>query len=322
MSGKGLGSSIAGVAMNRIVPLVAIAGVGKAIGDTYKTIEGFNVKMSTLAAVTNGSTKEMNMFAASAIKANKAVPVLSTEVVDLQIEMAKLGLTAPEILKATDAVIYMSVAGMVPLGKAAEVAASTMKAFGLAASDIAKIADVMTMSFNISAMDMERFSTSMAIVSPAAKAAGYSFEFATSALSVLIDRGMDASMAGTSLRNIFLKVSADGLSMGKIMDEIASSTNQLATAQKYFETRTASAAVVLAGNRDVLVSFLENLHKARGEAEKMSAVISDNLTGDLKKLQSAWQSMLIEISKGSGVFGSTLREMTTGLQKLWIFLLP
>ena len=55
-------------------------------------------------------------------------------------------------------------------------------------------------------MDIEKWQTSMTKVAPIAKAAGFSIEDTAAIMSKLADSGIEASIAGTSLRNILLKM--------------------------------------------------------------------------------------------------------------------
>ena len=64
----------------------------------------------------------------------------------------------------------------------------------------------MAVSFTSSAMDIEKWQTSMTKVAPIASAAGISIESTAAIMGKLTDAGIEASIAGTSLRNIFLKM--------------------------------------------------------------------------------------------------------------------
>lgn len=316
MSGNSLANSIVGVAIKRIIPLMILNKIGTALMDTTKMIMDFNRQMSILQAISGEASNKMRDFSESAIRIAAVTPVTTSEVVQLQIELAKLGLTRVQILAATEAVVDMAIVGMVPLGEAATVAASTMKAFGLRAGDMLRIADVMAMSFNKSAMDMQKYSDSVGIAAIAAKSAGFTMEFTVSALSRLVDLGMDASTAGTSLRNIFLELAVSGKDFGQVMGSIKNASDQNSQAMQYFEKRTAVAAIALANSTDELNDLNMAMYESQGTTAKAADIIENNMTGAVKELGGAFEAMTIRIAQSQVGMGKFITGTVNSLSNL------
>ena len=71
---------------------------------------------------------------------------------------------------------------------------------------MARVVDVMAKSFTSSALNLETFTESMKFLAPVAKTAGLTIEGTTAILGTLADTGLKGSIAGTSLRNVFLRM--------------------------------------------------------------------------------------------------------------------
>jgi TP901 family phage tail tape measure protein len=159
------------------------------------------------------------------------------EVASLQKEFAKLGFDQTEIQNMTEATLQLAAATGTELPRAAEVTGATLRGFGLEAFETQRVVDVMAKSFSSSSLDMEKFATAMSSVAPVAKTAGLSVEKTTALLGTLTDRGLDASTAGTGLRNIFLELSKRGLSFEEAMLQINSATDKNAASLDLFGKR-------------------------------------------------------------------------------------
>ena len=207
------------------VAMVGLRTVFNVFKNSLKTIASFEEGMSKVRAVTNAMPREFKQLSDNAKLLGSTTSKTAREVAGLQLEFAKLGFSTTEILQATEATISLSIAAGSDLSDSAVVAASTIRGFGLNASETQRVVDVMAKSFASSALDLEKFKTSMAAVAPVAKANGKDIEFVTARLSVLSDAGLDASTSGTSLRNMFLELSKKGLTWEQGLAKINNSTD-------------------------------------------------------------------------------------------------
>jgi hypothetical protein len=165
----------------------------------------------------------------------------------------------------------------------------------------------MAKSFSTSALDIEKFSVAMAAAGPVAASAGVSLERTTALIGTLADRGLDASTAGTSLRNIFLDIAKAGLTFEEAMDQVRNATDQNTEALDLFGKRGATTAVILANNSEAAGKLEEALQNAGGAAQAMAEKQLDTLTGDLTKLTSAWEGFILSLENGEGVLGKLSR---------------
>lgn len=293
--------------------VTAFVGV---IRGAAQTITGFEQANANLASILGVSKDQIGELTDSAIALGPALGRLPQEVTDLQTELAKLGFTTPQILEAQEAVILLANATGESLGKSAEVAAATLKGFGLDADQTQRVVDVMAQSFNATSLDLEKFSTAMATLAPAAKAAGFSFEETTALVGVLADRGLDASVVGTSLRSIFQDLAKTGMTLDEALAQINNSSNKNATAFELFGERAASAGIILAETREETDRVTTSLQAAGGAAETMARTQLDTLSGSVKQLSAAWDGFILSIEKGDGALGAFVRNTIDGITAL------
>lgn len=275
---------------------------GAAIVQGFRRLIGlgsaFEKQMSRVAAVSNATGPQMAMLSQQAMVLGANTEKTAKQVGDLQMELAKLGLTAKEITVVTGAILDMATASDAELGQAASVAAKTMKGFGKSAKDMNSIVDVMAKAFSSSALDISKFETAMSDVAPVARSVNKTLERSTAELSVLVDNGLDASKAGTSLRNIMLELAKRGMTWDEALTMMNESTDKSVVALDLFGKRGATAALILSENEDRVKTLTGVYERSAGAASHMADIMRDNLAGDTDKANSAMQGLGITIMDG------------------------
>ena len=190
------------------------------IREVFSTIKDFDQASANLASVLGVTRDQMSSLTDQAKELGATTRFTASEVSELQLEFAKLGFTQEQILGMTDSVLDLAGATGSELGESASIVGATMRGFGLEVEETRRVTDVMSKSFSSSSLDMSKFSTSMASVAPVAKLAGYSIEETTALIGTLTDRGIDASTAGTGLRNMFLRANKAGLTFEQALKQI------------------------------------------------------------------------------------------------------
>lgn len=297
---KKLGKSFARLGTNiggAFVGLFAIQKLGQLVSSAVTTIKDFEQQMANVKAVTGATASEFAQLEKLAKDLGASTQFTATQVAELEEEYAKLGFTTDEILDAAEATLELATATGSDLAQSAKVAAATINGFGLEAKDTQNIVDVMAKSFTSSALDLNKFETAMSSVAPVAKATGFSLEETTASLGVLVDAGFDASTAGTALRNILLDTTKAGLTTSEAFDMIKGSVDPSSTALDLFGKRGAAVALTLANSTDKTNKFTKALKNSAGSAEAMAKIVGDTLEGDVKKLNSAWEGLILNLGE-------------------------
>lgn len=295
--------------------------VGAALGITFGAVAVFNgikaavgimaefeATMSQVRAITGATGKEFEALQADALRLGAATKFTSTQVGQLQVAYGRLGFNTQEILDATEATLDLAAATGEDLAKSADVAGSTVRGFGLEARETQRVVDVMAASFNKTALGLDNFTESMKYVAPIAEAANISVEETTALLGVLADAGIRGSSAGTALRKIFGDLSKDGRPVADRLDELGKKGITLTDAFDEVGRTAQTALLVLTKNRDKADELTASFQNVAGEAAKMARAMSDNLTGDVEKLSSAWEGLILSLSNTS-----VLRDAAQGI---------
>ena len=294
-------------AIKAFAGLFAIQQLTALFKNAFVTIKDFEQQMAKVEAITGATDEEIKALSNSAKTLGSSTRKTATEVGKLQEELAKLGFTTDEILDATGAIINLSEATGSDLAQSSSVAAGVLNAFGLEASDTKQLVDVMAKSFSSSALDINKFEIGMANVGPVTAEAGVSVEETTAMLGILVDRNVQASKAGTGLRNVFLTLSKEGKTLEGAMAEINSATDKSAKAVEIFGKENAVVATILASTRDEVNILNTSLNNTDDDAAKMAETMGDTLSGDLDKLTSAYEGFILSLDSGQGPISKTIR---------------
>ena len=292
-----------------VAALGALVALG---GQVFSFFKEFDTVMSKVKAATSATNEEFQKLKQSTIEFGETSKFTATQVANLQLELAKLGFTTDEIIDATGAILDLATATDSELSRAAEVVAQTLNQFQLEATESQRVADVMAKSFVSSALDIEKFAEGMKNAGTASDLVGVSIEQTTAILSVLADNGVDASTAGTQLKNVFIELADKGLSWEDAMTQINSSQDKLTAANDLFGKRATVVASVIARNGENIDKLSKSFNDAEGSASAMAEIVGNNLQGDLDRLSSSWEGL---IARGT-YLNKTFRLIINGIKLL------
>ena len=296
--------------------VAAFRQINRVLANSVRTFRDFEFQMSKVKAITGASEGEIKKLNDTALELGRTTFFTAQQVAELQTNFGKLGFTTQEILDAQEATLQLATATDSDLARAAIVAGAAVRGFGLDASETQRVVDVMAVAFTSSALDIEKFQTSMTKVAPIAKAAGFSIEDTTSIMAQLADSGIEASIAGTSLRNILLKMQDPNSDLVKSFGKTIHSLDELVPALTKFseeggslaeimevvDLRQAAAFEQMITSRERTVALRDALLDANGAAEKMADIVGDNLEGAFKRFNSAIEGLQIAIIGERGGF--------------------
>lgn len=314
---KGLTSAVQSA--NKILATFGVGFGAFAIFQGLKNIVGimseFEATMSEVRAITGATGDEFKALERDALKLGAATKFTSTEVGQLQVAFGRLGFNTKEILDATEATLDLAAATGEDLAKSADVAGSTVRGFGLKAKETQRVVDVMAKSFNTTALGLENFTEAMKFVAPVAAAANISVEETTALLGTLADAGIRGSIAGTSLRKILTDLPKDSRPFAERLQELADKGITVSDAFDEVGRTAQTSLLILAKNNEKTKELAASFQDVAGEAGKMARIMQDNLQGDVEKLTSAWEGLILSLSKTSA-FRSATQGLTAFLNAL------
>lgn len=296
----------------------ALSSMGLAFGsamvirNVLNIVKDFDQAQANLSSVLGVTRTEMTELTETAKRLGATTKFTASQVSELQLEFAKLGFSQEEINNVTDATLQLASASGTDLANASAIVGANVRAFGLSTLETQRVVDVMAKSFTSSSLDIDKFSTALGIVGPIAKSSGRTIEETTAMIGTLTDRGIDASTAGTGLRNVFLELSKSGMTFEQAMDQINNATDKNAVALDLFGKRGAVIGTILAETGDDVATLTEKLNNAGGSAETMALKQLDTLSGSLDILNSAWEGYILGASESGGVT-DTLKDFINSL---------
>lgn len=259
--------------------------------------------------------------------------------------LAMAGFTAAEAMEALPQVTNLAVVANTDLARATDIASDSLGAFGLEVSDLQRLNDVFARSMTSSNMNMEDMFEAIKKGAPAFTAAGQSMESFNTLMAVMANAGIKGSEAGTSIRNVMLRLAAP---TGEAADLLQQLGVQTADAQGNFRdvidiladferglegmgTQQRSAALsTIFGNRAVtgmtlqlqegtasLQEFRDSLLQSQGAATTMGGVIGSSLGNRLKAVRSAViEAGFTFVSAFSDVAGSSIDMLTEMIRNI------
>lgn len=298
------------------------AGLTVAIAKAVSIISNFNDTMATLQGVTRATEENMARFRETARELGATTRFSANEAGEGLLFLARAGFTANEAITALPATLDLAIAGNLGLGRAADIASNTVAQFGLEVEQTAKVGDTFVNTANSANVTVEQLAESLKFVGPVAGALGRSLDETSAAVGVLGDAGIQASLAGTQLRQVFAallgptaKAQDTIRDLGLTLDDVNPETNTLAEiftrlrdaelssaqALDIFGRRAASGVIILRDNIAKLKELTQANREAIGVAKENAEVQADTLGGSLKSLRSAIEELALtlgDLTKG------------------------
>lgn len=314
----------------KVTAAIAAATVAiKAFASGVKIIADFEKANSVLAGVLGKTVGEIKALSNSAEMLGRSTAYTATQVTGLQTELAKLGFGEGQIMSMQKAILDFATAMGVELADAAAFTGSTLRTFGLRASDTEDALNVLAVASDKSALGFSKLNTAMPIVGPVAKSIGLDIRDTASLLGVLANSGFDASSAATALRNIFLYLadSSSKLSqaIGKpvktlpdLLDGLDKLKNQglsVGEALELTDKRAVAAFTTLIEGTASARDLRAALEEVNGAIDKKAQAQIDNIKGSVELLKSAWEGFILGMQNSKGAIKSVLDWLTEALEK-------
>ena len=326
-AGRSMGSSMLKTAATITAVISIVRVLSRVFVTAFKTFTEFEFSMAKVRAISGATNDEFMKLTESAKELGRTTFFTAKQVAELQVNFSKLGFSADEILKVQAATLDLSMATGSDLARAATVAGSAVRGFGLDASEAGRVVDVMAVSFTSSALDIEKWQTSMTKVSAIAASIGVDIEGTAAVMGALADTGIEASIAGTSLRNIFLKMSNPTEALAKRIGFTVSSTEDMIEAlkilkksqigqlemQSLVDKRQVIAMESMIKNVEEIEKYTTALNNAEGAGREMSAIMEETSKGAFKKFQSALEGLYLSLSERVAPAVNKLAEWMTTL---------
>lgn len=263
----------------------------------------------------------------------------SGEVAQGQGYLAMAGFNADQIEKSMPAILAMTKAAGIEMGRVSDISSDISSGFKIPADEMGRVADVLTATFSGSNTTLEGLGDTMKYLGPIATATGQDFETMSAMVGLLGNVGIKGTQAGTSLRSAMLRLAAPPKQAAKalkslgvsakdnrgnmraltdILMDVERKTAKMGTGDRMayykaiFGTEAATAMVELVKQAGVngIQEFTNKLKNSAGRAEQVAQTMADNLLGDIKNLESAREAV------GIAIYDTISDDMRASIQSI------
>ena len=322
----------------RLARLGALAAAPLAI--STKVFAGFDDQMRAVQAVIGATDAEFQRLTDTAKRLGRTTSYTAAQVAGAVLELGRAGLAPSEIDAAIASVLALARATGTELPLSAGIASNTLRAFGLAASDMTRVADVLTATANTSAQTLEDLAEAMKYAAPVADTYGLSLEETAKALGALANFGIKGSLAGNTLKNVMLQIADPGVQkrlarlgvtvtdaagklrgVGDILADVGRAAARLPQAKRLALYDELFGRRAIAGGAKLATSSFQRLDdaidNAAGTAERTAKVMDSGIGGALRRLWSAIEGVAIAVGEALAPALSQLAERLSGAAN-WI----
>ena len=304
--------------------------------------------MSRVQALTriDKNSPQFKALREQALKLGSETQFTASDAASGQSFLAMAGFTPQAIQAALPGVLNMALAGGVELGETADIGSNILTQFNLTADQMDRVGDTLTAAFTRTNTDLRALGETMKYTGPVAAKLGISLEEAAAMAGMLANNGLRGSDAGTAMRASLSRLASPPKAAADALKELGVSVadargkmrpmedvllDLYKATQKYGQVDQVSffkdiageeafvglQTLVAAAGSGELQKLTRELQGARGEADRVAKVMADNLDGDLKNLDSAWEGLRIRISDlVDGPLRSVTQWLTRVLEKI------
>ncbi|ENO8941512.1 phage tail tape measure protein [Salmonella enterica] len=326
------------------VALGAATVAGYGAGQFLAPAVSFDREVSRVGALTR-LDKSDPQFAALREQAKKLgaeTQFTSRDAASGQAFLAMAGFTPQAIQAALPGVLNMALAGGMDLGESADIGSNILSQFHLDPGEMDRVSDVLTAAFTRTNTDLVNIGEAMKYAGTGMAGLGVSVEQTTAMIGVMANVGLRGSIAGTGLQATFSRLAAPtGKAVSALKElgvSVADATGKMRPAEvvladiyksvkKYGDVDQLSffkdiageeaaksfQALVQSAGSGELQKLLAELKSSRGETAAVAKKMADNLDGDLKNLDSAWEGFRIQIEE---LVDGALRGLVQGISNI------
>ena len=324
---------------------IAAIGIGKLFSEAVKTGMDFEAQMSRVKAISGATGEEFAKLKEQAKQLGADTAFSATEAAQGMENLASAGFSTSEIIAAMPGMLDLAASSGEDLANSADIAASTLRGFGLEASSAGHVADVLAKNAAATNAAVVDTGEAMKYVAPVAKSMGIEFEETAAAIGIMADAGIKGSQAGTTLRGALSRIAKPTKAMQETMDSLGLSfydsngkMKSLADITEMLETKMSgltdeqkNQALITLFGQESLSGMMALMDRGSGEVRKltdeykncdgsakdMAKTMQDNLSGAVEEFGGSVESLGIEIFENiEGPLKKAVKSGTEELNKL------
>lgn len=189
-----------------------------AVQQAYGYAQDLNESLNNIRIVTGYSVDKMAQFAGEANKAAKALSTTTTAYTDASLIYYQQGLSDSEVKERTDVTVKLANVARESATEVSDQMTAVWNNFADGSKSLEYYADVITKLGAATAASNAEIAEGIEKFSAISNTVGLSFEYATSALTTVVDRTrQSADVVGTAFKTMFARI--QGLKLGETLED-------------------------------------------------------------------------------------------------------
>lgn len=184
------------------LPIVGLGAAAAKVG------MDFDSGMSRVKAISGATGEEFTKLHDQALQLGADTAFSAKQAAEGMENLASAGFSTEEIMQAMPGMLDLAASSGEDLSNSSDIAASTLRGFGLEADKAGHVADVLAKNAAATNAAVGDTGEALKFIAPAAHAAGISLEETTAAIGILANSGIKGTMAGTTLRSILTRLAS------------------------------------------------------------------------------------------------------------------
>lgn len=306
------------------------SGLKNVVSDVIRTGEEFTTAISKVGAISGATADELKQLEDAARLYGSTTMFSAKESADALQYMALAGWNAQQAIDALPSVLSLAASSGMDLGRASDIVTDYITAFGLSVDDAARFVDIMSYAMSHSNTTTEMLGEAYKNCAATAHSMGITVEEVTAALMTMANAGVKGGEAGTTLNTLMTRLAtntkgcADELkeygvaiydaqgnmnSLSDILSGMIGAWSRLTQEQQANLSKVIAGTNQYSGFQTIMQGMSDNakaagmsfedytkaLEDCNGTASQMSKTMTDNLTGDIKSMQSALDELKLKI---------------------------
>lgn len=317
------------------------AGIGAGAMAIIKKGADYQQQITQAGAIAGADQQEMAALDKTAQHLGATTEWTSAQVASGMTNLAMAGLKTNQIVAAMPGQLSLATAAQTDLASTTDIAVTAMTGFGLKASDMGRIGDVLAAGFTNSATNLTQLGDAMKYVAPVAGKVGLSIEQTTAALGVLANAGRKGSQGGTDLQRVISRLLSNNKQVNDTLNKLGVKVHDAKGELKDLPTlfreindsmtkhglsdadRATGMSILfgeegLAGGLTLMKAAADKSwdamvakeNSAAGTAQSIADKMKNTVRGDILALSSAWDGAM------QGIFNSSDTNLRGVIQSI------
>jgi TP901 family phage tail tape measure protein len=286
----------------------------------------FEKAIVSMGAITNTSSEGMAKYSKQAIELSKTTEFSASAIAGAMLEMSKAGMSADQIWKMLPNTLNVATAAGEDLLYTTKGMINTMMSYGIGFEESERVANVYTRTLNASKLSLESYMEAMKYVASVADPLNTNLEETSALLALLSQRGIEGSLAGTSLRNMMLNMLAptskaakalegmnfEGLTLTQVLGQMEGAGIKVEELLALVDKRAINSALAISKNTDEVGKFMDIINGSGMTAKEQAELIRKSFTDQLAMVKNSFQALGISIFEAFGTEKQTAIESLKG----------